>query len=260
VTSGISWFVRTAGNAMPPGPARIRGGSRPASAPAPTPPCNGICTSPPTPERHGFVNHTGEVEGGFARLLAEAPRNRGIMGTAREPYGVKKRNVTVLAGHQPAPTVTTNPDDFVATFNAIRSLDPLSVFHKPINIRADNIRRIAGHARRLGVCLQTDVFATRESWQNYAIQSLLAMKQAARQAGLAKQLHLSGIRPAWAGRSNRSLEPTIYWRKCSMTHGLDTDFLVAAEVARVFPDGEAAGDFLAWLATARAGTEALAEQ
>lgn len=80
-------------------------------------------------------------------------------------------------------------DDFLATLRAIRPLDPLTIFHEPINIRADNIRRIADHARRLGVRLRTDVFATRESWQDYAIHSLLTMKQAARKVGLAKQLH-----------------------------------------------------------------------
>lgn len=66
-----------------------------------------------SPDSHRFVNHTGEVEAVFARLLADAPRNRCIMGQAREPYGLKKRSVTVLAGLLPAPTVTTIPDDFV---------------------------------------------------------------------------------------------------------------------------------------------------
>ena len=47
------------------------------------------------------------------RLLASAPRNRCILGEDREPYGLKKRSVTVLDGNQSAPTVTTIPDDFV---------------------------------------------------------------------------------------------------------------------------------------------------
>lgn len=65
------------------------------------------------PDSHRFVNHTKEVEAVFKRLLAEAPRNRSILGVAREPYGLKKRSVTVLSESDAAPTVTTIPDDFV---------------------------------------------------------------------------------------------------------------------------------------------------
>ena len=66
-----------------------------------------------TPDSHRFVNHTEEVEAVFSRLLAGAPRNRCILGAEREPFGLKKRSVTVLAEKEAAPTVTTIPDDFV---------------------------------------------------------------------------------------------------------------------------------------------------
>jgi DNA (cytosine-5)-methyltransferase 1 len=69
--------------------------------------------TPHTPDSHRFVNHTQDVEAVFSRLLADAPRNRCILGVAREPFGLKKRSVTVLAANEPAPTVTTIPDDFV---------------------------------------------------------------------------------------------------------------------------------------------------
>jgi len=68
---------------------------------------------PHTPDSHRFVNHTDEVEEVFERLLADAPRNRCILGRERKPFGLKKRSVTVLAPNEPAPTVTTIPDDFV---------------------------------------------------------------------------------------------------------------------------------------------------
>jgi len=66
-----------------------------------------------TPDSHRFVNHTNDVEAVFSRLLANAPRNRCILGAEREPFGLKKRSVTVLDGDEAAPTVTTIPDDFV---------------------------------------------------------------------------------------------------------------------------------------------------
>jgi len=65
------------------------------------------------PDSHRFVNHTEDVEAVFERLLVGAPRNRCILGVEREPFGLKKRSVTVLAGNEPSPTVTTIPDDFV---------------------------------------------------------------------------------------------------------------------------------------------------
>ena len=68
---------------------------------------------PYTPDSHRFVNHTDDVEAVFKRLLADAPRNRCILGVEREPFGLKKRSVTVLDGNESAPTVTTIPDDFV---------------------------------------------------------------------------------------------------------------------------------------------------
>lgn len=65
------------------------------------------------PDSHRFVNHTEDVEAVFERLLVGAPRNRCILGAERLPFGLKKRSVTVLAGNEPSPTVTTIPDDFV---------------------------------------------------------------------------------------------------------------------------------------------------
>lgn len=72
-----------------------------------------IDTTAHTPDSHRFVNHTEDVEAVFSKLLAGAPRNRCILGVDREPFGLKKRSVTVLDGDESAPTVTTIPDDFV---------------------------------------------------------------------------------------------------------------------------------------------------
>ena len=72
-----------------------------------------MTNAPYVPDSHRFVNHTKVVEEVFSRLLASAPRNRCILGKARYPFGLKKRGVTVLDADQPAPTVTTIPDDFV---------------------------------------------------------------------------------------------------------------------------------------------------
>ena len=80
--------------------------------------------------------------------------------------------------------------DLRATLTAIAELEPITVFHEPINIRAENVERIARHAATLGVRLKSEVFADRESWKNYALSALKTVHNAARDAGLLKHLHL----------------------------------------------------------------------
>lgn len=65
------------------------------------------------PDSHRFVNHTSTVKSIFESLIGSAPRNICIAGEAREKYKLKKRSVTVLCPGQPAPTITTIPDDFI---------------------------------------------------------------------------------------------------------------------------------------------------
>jgi DNA (cytosine-5)-methyltransferase 1 len=64
-------------------------------------------------DSHRFVNHTPAARQVFKRLLASAPRNQTICGDDRIPFGLKKRSVKVLSKNEPAPTITTIPDDFI---------------------------------------------------------------------------------------------------------------------------------------------------
>jgi DNA repair photolyase len=80
--------------------------------------------------------------------------------------------------------------DLRATLSAVAELDPITVFHEPINIRAENVARIQAQAAEMGVRLRTDVFATRERWQDYAVSALHMVSELAKELGLEKQLHL----------------------------------------------------------------------
>jgi DNA repair photolyase len=81
--------------------------------------------------------------------------------------------------------------DLRATLKAIAELDPISLFHEPINIRAENVARIERHAEAMGVKLAVrEHFATRETWQDYAVNALHTVSKLARELGLAKHLHL----------------------------------------------------------------------
>ena len=91
--------------------------------------------------------------------------------------------------------------DVRATLQAVAELKPLTIFHEPINLRAENVARIEAEAAHLGIALKTDVFATREQWQDYAMESLRTVERLAGELGIADRLHL------WPDKSlgNRAL-------------------------------------------------------
>lgn len=80
--------------------------------------------------------------------------------------------------------------DLRATLKAVAELEPITIFHEPINIRAENVLRIKTQADEMGVRLLTDVFATREIWQNYAVGALHTVAVLARELHIEKHLHL----------------------------------------------------------------------
>ena len=80
--------------------------------------------------------------------------------------------------------------DLRATLTAVAQLEPLTIFHEPINIRAENVARIETHSRALGIRLKTEVFATRDQWQDYAVNALQTVERLAGQLGVAHRLHL----------------------------------------------------------------------
>lgn len=83
-----------------------------------------------------------------------------------------------------------NEEDLRATLQAVAKLDPVTVFHEPINIRAENVERIRNQAELVGVSLKTEVFETRESWQDYAVIALRTVEGLATELGIANRLHL----------------------------------------------------------------------
>jgi DNA repair photolyase len=80
--------------------------------------------------------------------------------------------------------------DLDATLEAAAGLDPITIFHEPINIRAENVERIKTQASRCGVVLKTDVFASEMSWQDYARSQLKQVYQLAKRRKLMDRLHL----------------------------------------------------------------------
>lgn len=80
--------------------------------------------------------------------------------------------------------------DVRATLTAVKPLNPFTVYHEPINVRAENIARIAEHAKAEGKELNTAVFANANSWRVYAMDSLRMVQRLAGEVGLLDRLHL----------------------------------------------------------------------
>ena len=103
--------------------------------------------------------------------------------------------------------------DLRATLRAVAEVEPVTIFHEPINIRAENVERIQSHADELGVKLKTDVFETREQWQDYAVNSLRTVERLADEFGLADRLHLWPDKSLGnIGVSNRMPKPKEHLR------------------------------------------------
>jgi len=105
-------------------------------------------------------------------------------------------------------------DDLRRTLSAIKSLNPATIFHEPINIRADNVTRIVAQGRRLGIEVKADVFATRESWKNYSLDSLKTVVRLCRELGIGDRLHLwpdKGLGAKWVVESMPTPEKYRAW-------------------------------------------------
>lgn len=101
----------------------------------------------------------------------------------------KEAGLNVYVAVAPTYPECSTPD-FKKTLAALKPLDPVTIFHEPINIRAENVKRIARHAAELNVDLNTGVFATRRAWRWYANTALWGMEVAANELGLEDRLHL----------------------------------------------------------------------
>lgn len=80
-------------------------------------------------------------------------------------------------------------EDLERTLAAFQELEPVTIFHEPINIRAENVERIRKHAESLGVKTNTEVFADSKTWANYALRQFDGVVNACLRMKIT-QLHL----------------------------------------------------------------------
>jgi len=68
-----------------------------------------------------------------------------------------------------APTIPDEGEsELRETIRTLMKFNPVTLFHEPINLRAENLERIETRARILGRDVRSQVFQCRENWREYA--------------------------------------------------------------------------------------------
>jgi DNA repair photolyase len=101
-------------------------------------------------------------------------------------------------------------EDLWRTMSAIKKLNPITLYHEPVNIRSKNVERIEAHAQRMGKTMRTEVFHSDASWRRYAFESLSTVESIATELGLLHCLHL------WPDASLNSLPGYLETKRLSI--------------------------------------------
>lgn len=80
--------------------------------------------------------------------------------------------------------------DLRRTLEAMKHLDLVTIFHEPINTRAENVKRIAEQAAKVGFPVNTSVFDTPENTMRYGLEQLLLVQRIARELDIEDKLKL----------------------------------------------------------------------
>ena len=80
--------------------------------------------------------------------------------------------------------------DFRKILTVINSLDPVTVFHEPVNVRGGNVDLMEGEFRPKGIDFHGDIFRSPKNWAVYAARALKEFELAAHEVGLAEVLKL----------------------------------------------------------------------
>ncbi len=79
--------------------------------------------------------------------------------------------------------------ELAAVLGEVGRLNPVTLFHEPINIRAENVERMRREAEAAGLRFRADAFETKDSWAEYAVRQLRLAESVAHQLGLGDRFH-----------------------------------------------------------------------
>ena len=108
-----------------------------------------------------------------------------------------------------APTYPESDElDLRNTMAAIAALEPITLFHEVVNVRADNISRTVINAGLNGKKPDVAAFQTRTLWMEYALDTFATVERLAKELKLTRRLHLWPDKSMAAARSmNRVWNP-----------------------------------------------------
>jgi len=77
-----------------------------------------------------------------------------------------------------APTIPDEGENELReTIRTLMEFNPVTLFHEPINLRAENLARIEAKARSKGRSIKTEVFKTKGRWWEYAFEQFFLVEQ-----------------------------------------------------------------------------------
>jgi hypothetical protein len=80
-------------------------------------------------------------------------------------------------------------EDLAKVLGAVVTLQPVTVFHEPIQIRANNVPRMKLEAQAMGHEFMDHVFSRDGEWERYAINQLRTAQATAIKVGLGSVFH-----------------------------------------------------------------------
>ena len=117
------------------------------------------------------------------------PGSPGVTARLKTLKEAKKAGLNVYVAVAPV-YADCDEADIRATLKAIAELEPLTVFHEPVNIRAENVARTRQRASEAGATIDLTPFESVETWRHYAVNQLKLVERIAGEEGLANCLHL----------------------------------------------------------------------
>ena len=98
------------------------------------------------------------------------------------------KGIPVYAAVAPTYPEMKEPE-LAAVLGEIGRLNPITVFHEPINPRAENVERMRREAEAVGLKFRADAFETTDRWVEYAVGQLRMAEDVACQLGLGDRFH-----------------------------------------------------------------------
>lgn len=141
-----------------------------------------------------------------------------------------------------APTVPDDGEDGLRrTLKEIAKLKPISIFHEPINLRAENVQRISNKARELGRTIRSEVFFSRARWREYAFDQFMLVEEIARDLKVPE-----GVLHLWPDQDLGTKAGFIDMKRMQAERDSGAKSLTKKQISMI--EKEWAGSFQPWIA------------